>query len=198
MAKRVNTRFLIILTAVFACLIAAAVVAKVTVFRKDPRAFEAAGDKEFEDGNYKKAAEYYRAAVAASKNGSEPLVKSGDALNMLVADDPQNLYAARAAWSQALANDPKFEKALQRLLDSYWEHMEVNPFEVDYPRMRETADRLAELRPGDLKVKAKAYIATIKPSLEGMPVKRDDVFNASQELQKLISRRRSSDAARIR
>ena len=80
MAKRVNTRFLIVLTAVFACLIAAGVVAKVTVFRKDPKAFEAAGDKEFKEGNYKKAIEYYHAAVAASKNApidagtSQPLI----------------------------------------------------------------------------------------------------------------------------
>jgi len=188
MAKRVNTRFLIVLTAVFACLIAAGVVAKVTVFRKDPKAFEAAGDKEFKEGNYKKAIEYYHAAVAASKNAPTALVKSGDALNMMVADDPQNLYAARGEWSHALAGDPKFEPALQRLLDSYWEHMEVNPFDVDYARMRETAARLAEIRPGDVKSLAKSYIATIRPWLDGTPAKRSDVDAAHQALQQLISR----------
>src|SRR6186997_470267 len=116
MAKRVNTRFLIILTAVFACLIAAAVVAKVTVFRKDPKANEAAGDKEVQDGQYKKAIEYYRFAIAASKNANALLVKTGDTFNLMVADDPANLANARNAWSQALANDPKYEPALQRLL----------------------------------------------------------------------------------
>src|SRR2546421_12483955 len=106
MAKRVNTRFLIVLTAVFACLIAAAVLAKVTVFRKDPKAHEVAGDNAVKEGQYKKAIEYYRYAIAASKNANDVLVKAGDTFNLMVSDDPQNLFNARAMWNQALANDP--------------------------------------------------------------------------------------------
>lgn len=189
MAKRVNTRFLIILTAVFACLIAAAVVAKVTIFRKDPRAHEIAGDKEFKEANYKKAVEYYRFAIAASKNANGLLVKTGDALNNMVADDPQNLYAARAAWSQALANDPNYEPALQRLLDSYWEQIDLMPMEGEvYARVRETAERLAAVRPGDVKTAAKAHIAVIRPWLEGIPVRKLDVDNSVKALEQLAAR----------
>ena len=175
MAKRVNTRFLIVLTAVFACLIAAAVVAKYTVLRKDPRANEAAGDQHFKNGEYKQAIERYRFAIAGNKKPAPLLVKLGDVLNVMVADDPENLNNARAAWSQAMASDPNHEPALQRLLDSYWEESELYPSRNDlYPRIYETAKRLAELRPGDTKVLTKRDIAGVRPWLNELPIRKPE------------------------
>jgi tetratricopeptide (TPR) repeat protein len=189
MAKRVNTRFLVVLTAVFALLIAAAVLAKVTVFRKDPKANEAAGDNAVKEGQYKKAIEYYRYAIAASKNSNDLLVKAGDTFNLMVADDPQNLFNARAMWNQALANDPKFEPALQRLLDSYWEQMELMPLEGEiYVRVRETAQRLSDVRPGDVKVKSRVYIATLRPWLEGIPGRKEEIAESVKALYQLMDR----------
>src|SRR6476469_7126392 len=111
MAKRVNTRFLIVLTSVFACLLSAAVIAKFTLIRPNAGASEAAGDRLFQEGDYKQAIERYRFAIGGVKNPAPLLVKIGDALNRMVADDPENLANARGTWTSALAHDPKSEAA---------------------------------------------------------------------------------------
>jgi tetratricopeptide (TPR) repeat protein len=194
MAKRVNTRFLIILTSALACLLSAAVIAKFTLIRPNSGASEAAGDQFVKEGDYKQALDRYRFALGGVKNPAPLLIKVGDAFHHMVAEDPENLINARNTWSQALAHDPKFEPALQRLLDSYWEEAMLaeradSPARPDtYAAIRDTAERLSELRPADTKVKARQLIATAKPWLFNLPSKKDDAEKAVRELISLMKR----------
>src|SRR5687767_15604853 len=169
MAKRVNTRFLIVITVGFACLLGVAFGAHYAFFRKDPKQQARAADALMQEGKAKDALERYKYAVAHDPGDKELLVKIGDAYNALVVDDTENLFNARGHWNQAVALDPRYEPALERLLDSYWQQMERSMLHGGlYARVRETAQRLAEVRPADTKVAAKVQIAIIRPWLDGL------------------------------
>lgn len=195
MAKRVNTRFLIVLTAGFAVALLAALAVHFVFFRKDPAAQVRAGDALMREGKPREALERYKFGLAHNSNDKELLVKVGDAYNRMVADDTQNLFNARAAWSQAVANDPRYEPALERLLDSYWQQMETSSLDGElYNRVRETAQRLSDVRPADVGVAAKVHIATIRPWLDGLSqvFKRNEVDNSVNGLRQLMSRDRAN------
>ena len=197
MAKRVNTRFLIILTAVFAVLFAAVVVVQfVGVFRKDPAAQARAGDQLLAEGKAREALDKYRYAVARNPNDKGLLIKIGDAYNQMVMDDPTSLGNARVVWNQVVALDPNYEPALDRLLESYWQQMESAPMEGElYHRIRETAQRLADVRKAakgaaDTGVEAKVHIVTLRPWLDGYKqvFTTADVTKARTELEQLAKR----------
>lgn len=195
MAKRVNTRFLIILTAGFAVALVAALAVHFVFFRKDPASQVRAGDALMQEGKPREALERYKFGLAHDSNDKALLVKVGDAYNRMVADDTQNLFNARAAWSQAVANDPRYEPALERLLDSYWQQMETSSLDGDlYNRVRETAQRLSDVRPADVGVAAKVHIATIRPWLDGLSqvFKRNEVDNSVNGLRQLMARDRAN------
>src|SRR5438874_8397855 len=126
MAKRVNTRFLIILTGVVALAVLALLATHLVYFRKDPAAQVRAGDALLRQGKTREALERYKFALAQRPTDKDLLVKIGDAYNAMVVDDTQNLILARGAWSQAVANDPRYEPALDRLLDSFWQQLEAS------------------------------------------------------------------------
>src|SRR5215210_4661379 len=108
MAKRVNTRFLVILTSVVGVMIAAVLVAHfVGVFQKDPAAQVRAGDKLLAEGKTHEALDKYKYALAHKPNDKEILVRLGDAYNQMVVEDTQNLGNARAIWHQVTAADPR-------------------------------------------------------------------------------------------
>src|SRR4026207_1121070 len=87
MAKRVNTKFLIILTSIFGLILAAGLTVHfVGVFRKDPKAQERAGDDLLIAGNPKAALDKYKYAIARDPNNKQLLVKVGDASNQTAAD----------------------------------------------------------------------------------------------------------------
>ena len=178
MAKRVNTKFLIILTAVVAVMIAAVVtIQAVGVFRKDPAAQERLGDERLAEGKPKEALEKYKYAIAANPSNKLLLVKIGDAYNQMTAEDPQTIHHARAVWNQIVATDPTYEPALDRLLESYWQQMESSALEAQlHHRVREAAQRLSDVRPADTAVAAKVHIVTLRPWLDGM----SQVFKAAE------------------
>jgi tetratricopeptide (TPR) repeat protein len=195
MAKRVNTRFLIILTAGFAVLLVAALGVHFVFFRKDPAAQARAGDQLMKEGKPRDAVDRYKFALAHNPTNKDLLVKIGDAYNQMVVDDTQNLLQARAAWSQAVANDPRYAPALERLLDSYWQQMETSTLDGElYNRVRETAQRLSDVRPADTAVAAKVHIATIRPWIDGLSqvFKRNEVDNSVKALIQLLPRDRAN------
>jgi tetratricopeptide (TPR) repeat protein len=191
MAKRVNTRFLIVLTTAFACLIAAALAVHFMFFRRDAASQVRQGDALMKEGKAKEALDKYRFALSRDPMDKEVLVRYGDAFNDLVADDLQNLQNARSAWRQAVAADPRYEPALERLLASYWQQMESSSLDGElYNLVRETAQRLADVRPGNTALAAKVHVATIRPWLDGLSqvFKKNEVDNSVKALKQLIPR----------
>ena len=195
MAKRVNTRFLIILTAGFAAVLVAALAVHFAFFRRDPAAQARAGDQLMKEGKPRDAIDRYRYAIAHNPTNRELLVKIGDAYNQMVVDDTQNLLQARGAWAQAVAADPRYAPALERLLDSFWQQMETSTLDGElYNRVRDTAQRLSDVRPTDTGVAAKVHIATIRPWLDGLSqvFKRNEVDNSVKALIQLLPRDRAN------
>ena len=196
MAKRVNTKFLVILTAVVGvALVTVLTVHFVGVFRKDPKAQMVAGDTLLKEGKAKAALEKYKYAIARNPNDKELLVKIGDAYNHMVVDDTQSLHHARSVWSQVTAADPTYEPALERLLDSYWQQMESSTLEGElYSRAREAAKRLLGVRSADTTVAAKVHIATLRPWLDGLSqvFTPDDIKESYQALVALGKRDRAN------
>src|SRR3954466_12391421 len=122
MARRVNTKFLIILIAVGMGLLLGGVAAKKFIHvRGDPTKLLAEGDKLHEAGEYDKAKDKYQQATGADPGSTEALIKLGDACAKLTPEDPMYLDQAHTAWNRAISVDPKFPPAMNRLLDSYWD-----------------------------------------------------------------------------
>ena len=196
MAKRVNKRFLIGLTAAVGLVIGAAVTAHIVgVFQKDPAAQKRDGDRLLTEGKPKEALEKYKYAIARNPNDKDLLVKIGDAYNQMTVEDTQGLLHARGVWSQVVAADPSYQPALERLLESYWQQMELASLEGElYHRVRETARRLSDVLPADTSVAAKVHIATLRPWLDGMPqvFKPEDVKASREALEKLMQRDRGN------
>src|SRR3954471_2075796 len=121
MAKRVNTRFLAVLTAVVliggvAAMAAVYVLPK--VLRKNPKELVAAAEAFEKQGKWDEASQKYVAAARADRKDPALLVALGDLYGRHVIEDNQNFAKMRGAWEGALAIDPTYKPALQRMLDS--------------------------------------------------------------------------------
>src|SRR4051812_34925546 len=103
MARKVNTRFLLIMIVVIGVVGGAAAVAykKGWLFRKDPRSYIAKGDQLMNEGDYEKAARFYGTAGVVGKDPAM-YVKAGDVFNKLTYADQENLKNAYTFWNGAL------------------------------------------------------------------------------------------------
>src|SRR5687767_3982057 len=118
MARRVNTKFLITLTAVVIVLGVGALIFQ-KVRRGDPQKHVRAGDRAFAEKNYDEAAKSYYQAVNIDPSQPAVWVAYGDTLAQLAAKDPENAGRAFKAWQQAVELDPRNKEALSRVLSLY-------------------------------------------------------------------------------
>src|SRR4051812_23392546 len=115
MAKRVNKRFLVILTTVV--LVGgvtgmAAMYVLPKILKKNPQALVKEGDRLEKEGNIGEAINMYRQAAGADPSNPELRVALGDLCNRHVTIDPDNLGKARQAWADALSIDPAYKPAM--------------------------------------------------------------------------------------
>src|SRR5687767_11750965 len=106
MARRVNTKFLTVLTIVVVVLGVAALAANKFLVKESPEKYVNAGIAAMAENRYEDAAKAYGRAVNLDKNNPSLWVAYGDALNQLSYLDPEYMRSARAAWDQALVVDP--------------------------------------------------------------------------------------------
>src|SRR5687768_14837785 len=123
MAKRVNTRFLLLLTVMVVLggmgLMAARFVLP-RLWRHDPQQLAREAAELEKAGRPDEAIVRHQAAVRAATRDPALRVSLGDLYNRHVNRDPQNLAKARDAWAGALSLDPANRDALHRLLDAAW------------------------------------------------------------------------------
>jgi len=118
MARRVNTKFLIILTIVVVGLgVAALIVTKLR--RGDPAKYIAQASQAVSEQRYEDAALLFKQALAIDGRRADVLVAYGDVQRQLVYKDPENVSRAFRAWQQALEVDPNNKEALTRVLAIY-------------------------------------------------------------------------------
>src|SRR4051812_38376243 len=119
MARRVNTKFLTILTVVVVGLGLAALLAKKFLVRESPEKYVAAGQAYMGEKKYEEAVKNFARAVSLDSHNPSLWVAYGDALNQLSPTDVEYMRRARTAWDQALIVDPNYRPALDRMMQ-FW------------------------------------------------------------------------------
>ncbi len=190
MARRVNTRFLIILTAVIVALGGAGLVVRKLTSRPNAQRHVQAAERLIKDGNFEAATAEYANAVRVDPTNKDLHVKLGDVANQRTAEMGwQALDIARRSWMSALEIDPQYKPALGRLMDSYTEQLQQAPLSMQpaqFGALKDIASRLTEADPGNLRAQGVAQTVAIEQWLQGgaMPQKAlDDTFKALAQVQ---------------
>ena len=188
MAKRVNKRFLIILTAVVAVGAVAGMAGTFVMQRlvkKDPKVYVAESERLEKDGDVEGAIGKYQAAVGADQTDPALRVELGKLYYRHVDADPQNFGKAHQAWESALAVDPTYRPAMEALLNSHWEYMKVAPSAASFKAVREAARRIVAADPNNAEALARLNIVTVREAQAKIPTKSADVEKAVAALRGL-------------
>lgn len=186
MARRVNKKFLIILTCIIVGGGVAMLVAGKLLFQKSPDDFIAAGDNYMQAGDYEMAIRNY--LQAHSKRSSDPsiLVKVGDAFEARSIEEPAYVGKERAAWNQALESQTDYIPALERLFAIYRDDAEAAARPEIFDRVRDIGRRLMNAKPDDLEVKAYVLSIPVRRMAAGIVVpdfEMDEAIGGLEELR---------------
>jgi tetratricopeptide (TPR) repeat protein len=187
MAKRVNIRFLKILTAV---VVPAAILVVLSpwiyskLLHRNPKHWIALGDAALAKNDWQEAVNNFGTALQLDPTNKTVCVSLGDGWYHLTSADPQNIRKAITSWNRALQIDPQYVPALQRLLAMDRQLADLYPTNQDlYGQIRDTARKLAQADPTDAHAKAYVDIATIQQALANGPVTDKDFQKSLAALQ---------------
>ncbi|MDB5174761.1 MAG: hypothetical protein JWN51_3534 [Phycisphaerales bacterium] len=189
MAKRVNTRFLVILTATIGGIAALVFIGPAVRNRLTHRNFNVAAQLQLTDDlvakkQYGDAREAINLAFNFDHSNKEVCVKRGDVYNLLTEQDgPDALDTARKCWGLALQIDPAYRPALQRLLDSYVDQMEDSPSPQVFVALRDAADRFRKVDPGNTRAQTYYHIAVLHQWMAGAPKTEAEVRQSLAALE---------------
>jgi predicted Zn-dependent protease len=188
MAKRVNKRFLVVLTTIV--LVGgvtgmAAIKLLPKLLKKNPQALVAEAQQLEKEGNIGEAISRYRQACNADPANPELRVALGDLCNRHVTIDPDNIGKARQAWQDALTVDPAYKPAMQRLLDMNWGYMNAAPRAETFAAVREAAARLLDLDKADRKAATRLNVVPIRMAQTNVPNKPGEIDKAIKALKDL-------------
>jgi len=107
MARRVNTKFLTILTVSVVGILLVGLVAHRFMTKESPEGYIARGTQLMQEKKYEEAVKQLEKAAALDQKNPSLLVAYGDALNQLSPNDVEYMRKAREAWDRALQVDPK-------------------------------------------------------------------------------------------
>lgn len=154
---------------------------------KDPRVLEEQGDKAFAAGDFEQARGAFGGAAAIERGNANLRIKEGDTLIKLTRDDPANYVAAMRAWEMALGIDPNFKPALERILASRWEQVELGGGAEVFADIRRRAEQLAKADPAHPKARLWQSVATLRQALSGQAIHGDEVEKAQRDLSEFAS-----------
>ncbi|MEA2734480.1 MAG: hypothetical protein QOE14_931, partial [Humisphaera sp.] len=189
MARRVNTKFLTILTCVVLGLAATGVLAKKFLIRESPEKYVNAGKQLMSEKKYEEAARNFAHAVALNPKDASLWVQYGDALNELTPQDPEYLKKASDMWQGALAVDASNKAALDRMM-SFWSDLaNMNSTHPPYfERLHDTAARLYAADPKNSAAEVAMVTSIIRPWLAGVEKDQKDIEDHVAKLLELMKR----------
>lgn len=205
MARRVNTKFLVIFsTIVLGGLVSAYLVAGPlkTIWRGNgSKKLIASGDALMKEADaadtadakrekLEQAVRDYQQAVMQDTKNPELLVKLGDGYTKLTQFDINTyINSSRQMWIKALEIDPSYLPALRRLQDSYYAEVKIGNAQAGFfSALREKATAIHRLDPNDLHAHALIYIAPLNQWLASIETPASDVDVAITELANLIEK----------
>lgn len=189
MAKRVNTRFLVILTVALGGIAAMAIVGpmvKNSIFR---HRFNVAAslrtvDDLLQKGDLPAAKEEINRAYGFDHTNTEVCLKRGEVYSRLTEQDGGEALAnARNSWQAALQIDPTYKPAAQRLMDSYMEEVELAPNPKTFAALRDAADRLRGIDPENIQAQSYYHIAILQQWMSGTPKSDAEVSKSIAALE---------------
>ncbi len=189
MARRVNTKFLIILTLIIGGGAVAALVVQKFVLKKDPVALERQADEALANNELQDAARYLQQAIGAKPGDPALRVKLGDLYIQQTGEDADALRRAMGAWKSALEVDTRYLPALLRLVDVYKQIVQSSPQSGNFAELKSLADRAVKIAPDNYEMQGVAQQAVIEPWVsQGYPTAGDIIDESVAKLTELMEK----------
>lgn len=199
MARKVNKRFLIILTCVVMGGTLAAMVLVLVLRGGSPDQYIAQGDRLVANARQaepasaaellRQAKEAYVKALRRDGSRTDIMLKLADALEQRSRYDLEEVNQDIRLWERILELEPKHREALSKLLDAYIDLIEIAPSQDSYSRVREKAIGLVRADPENLRAKAYEHIGLIGAWNEGKAVPEDQIRAAVAALSELLKQK---------
>lgn len=188
MQRKLNTRFLVILTvSLVGGVVVLAVITKL-VFRDTAEQHIALAEAFLRQNAPVEAVKEYQKAARLDTHNPALLVKTGDAIRLATRVDQDLIDKDKAAWTMALEVDPGYLPALQRLLDAYVDDAQIYQRPWAYTNIRQYAGRIATIDPSNTKAAALMQMSWLQAWLAGVETDPQQIDNAIAELSKISAK----------
>lgn len=190
MARKVNTKFLVILTlAVGGSVVGAfAVAAYFDLGKGNPEEHLVAARKLTAEGKYDDAVEHYKSAISLRPDDPAIFVEFGDYLYENAWVDREYIPSAPAAWKRALEIDPGHLPALRKLLTFYEEAAKLLAQPESFQEIRSASEKIIRLDPDDARAAAAFHTATLRGWLSGLATDERKVDQSTEALAALMEK----------
>jgi tetratricopeptide (TPR) repeat protein len=203
--KRLNIKFIVILSILLAIPVGGLLVWKVVpkffpqvgwIWRGTPQTHAEQAKALFDQGKFYEAGEKYKRAVQVrGAPTAEWLVAIGDCYSHMVLNEGmkanENLRLARLFWDQALSIDPNYLDAHRRLLDLFQQNAEMSRgagAAAQWQQVGELAQKVLSLDPADRAAQLTVHRATILCWINGLEGDDAKVQNAMDSLEQMLAK----------
>lgn len=190
MARRVNTKFLVIFTVIIAGLLIALLLAnRLGLLKGNPDKLIHQGDVAVQEGRLNDALDSYGSALNARQNDIETRLKVADIYIRQSTDDAEAFGKAMQWWNSILQIDPKNAPALTKMLEAQLALLREGMKTPDnYKHIMDNATRLLEADPGNYKALVLQQTMTLQGWMSGMAISDSDLAEASKQLNLLLEK----------
>lgn len=192
MARKVNTRFLIILTLVVGGGLVGVLLAQKLLNRKDADTLVQDAEMHLAADRHQDALISMQRAINARPDDPALRVRLGDMFLHLVQDDRGAWPKVFGSWHSALEVDPSYLPALERLLKIQRVQAEGSRSSQSFRDLRETASRIVKIQPDNYEIAGLVHQAVIEPWVRGIPAPLESIEEAVAALEELIEKDPSS------
>ncbi len=189
MARRVNTKFLIILTLVVGGGGVAALVATKFLLKPNPDALVQQSDEALAAGDLDEGARFLQRAIGARPGDPTLRVRLGDVWLQQSRTDSDAPRRAMQAWNSALEVDPTHQPALDRLLTMFRQIVASSPESSNFAELRRLAERAVALQPDNYEIQGVIHQTIIEPAVaHGYPTSRETLEQAVAGMMELMEK----------
>lgn len=186
MARRVNKKFLIIVTVALCCALVGAVGLKYVMGHHGADYYAQLAVKQEAAGNLEEAAKDYGMAFYASHSqNTDYLLKQADLFYKLTATDSQQLNYAVGTWRKVLEVDPQNVTALTRMVDILSQEVQFGVRAETLSMLTDYATRLHSADPSNAQAAAWMKLAPVEAYIGGVATDPVKLERQLADLQKV-------------
>lgn len=183
MQRKLNTRFLVILTVLVVAGLLVLVVGGRYLFRGTADKHLKMADLYTRESRYTDAAEEYKTAISLDRRNPETFVKLGDVMRLLTRTDPMMVDKDKQYWTMALEVDPTYLPAMQLLLNAYLEDIQyLPPTPLRFELVRDICNRILAVDPSDARAKAQLHMSWLQRWMVGVETPSQQIDESMREL----------------